>query len=83
MNLPKKMALGLIRFYRSHISPLKPPSCRFHPTCSIYAEQAISRFGFRKGVLLSMKRLAKCHPFHRDKTMICDSVPEVESENKG
>ncbi|MCY4568563.1 MAG: membrane protein insertion efficiency factor YidD [Candidatus Poribacteria bacterium] len=53
-----------IRFYRRFISPLLPPSCRFYPTCSQYALQALKRYGALKGCWLTIKRLAKCHPCH-------------------
>lgn len=62
-SLVSKAFLGLIIFYRRFISPLKPPSCRFYPTCSEYAEQAIRKYGL-KGVFLAFKRVLKCHPFH-------------------
>lgn len=58
------MCLGLIRFYQLFISPLKGPSCRFTPTCSQYAHEAISVYGPAKGFWLGLKRLARCHPFH-------------------
>lgn len=57
--------LLLIRFYRAYISPLKPPCCRFTPTCSEYALEAVKRYGPWKGMWLSLKRIAKCHPFHK------------------
>lgn len=60
----KRLLLALIRFYQQVISPLKPPSCRFYPTCSSYAIEAIERFGVCKGGWLAVKRLSKCHPFH-------------------
>lgn len=60
----KVIALGLIRFYQWALSPLLPPSCRFEPSCSRYAYQAIDRFGFVRGGWLAGKRLARCHPFH-------------------
>ena len=53
-----------IRFYRRFISPLKPPTCRFYPTCSEYALQAIEKHGPVKGSWLAAKRIARCHPFH-------------------
>lgn len=53
-----------IRFYQKALSPLKPPSCRFYPTCSQYGIEAIERFGPLKGGYLTMKRILKCHPFH-------------------
>lgn len=61
----KKILLWLIRFYRKNISPAKPPCCRFMPTCSQYAYQAIEKYGAGKGSLLAAKRLCKCHPFHK------------------
>jgi putative membrane protein insertion efficiency factor len=54
--------VGPIRFYRYFLSPLAPPSCRFTPTCSAYALEAIERHGAIKGVSLALKRLARCHP---------------------
>ena len=60
----KKLLLGMISFYRKWISPLKKPTCRFYPTCSAYAYEAISKYGAMKGSLLAVKRLLKCHPFH-------------------
>lgn len=60
----KTLLIWLIRGYRQFISPLLPPSCRFQPTCSQYALQAIDRFGASKGSLLAVKRILRCHPFH-------------------
>jgi len=55
----------LIRFYQKWISPLKGrPTCRFYPTCSTYAYQAIAKYGAWKGSRMAIKRLMKCHPFH-------------------
>ena len=51
-----------IRFYRYFISPMFPPSCRFHPTCSEYAKESIEKYGIIKGATLASKRLVKCHP---------------------
>ncbi|WP_010274103.1 membrane protein insertion efficiency factor YidD [Paenibacillus senegalensis] len=53
-----------VLFYRKFISPLKPPTCRFYPTCSQYALESIENHGAWKGSLLSIKRICKCHPFH-------------------
>ncbi|MCI5802016.1 MAG: membrane protein insertion efficiency factor YidD [Oscillospiraceae bacterium] len=62
----KRVLIWLIRLYQRFLSPLKPaPTCRFYPTCSSYAIQAISRFGIWKGGLLALKRILSCHPFHR------------------
>jgi putative membrane protein insertion efficiency factor len=54
----------LIKFYRKYMSPLKKPSCRFYPTCSAYAIQALEKYGAVKGSLLAAKRILKCHPFN-------------------
>ena len=60
----KQLALGLLWLYRYAISPLMPPHCRFEPTCSSYAQQAIQRYGIARGGLLTLRRLTKCHPWH-------------------
>ena len=59
----KRFALKLIRLYQLTISQVKPPSCRFTPTCSQYTYEAIIKFGLLKGVWLGARRLARCHPF--------------------
>ena len=58
------LALLLIRFWQAVPSPLLGPRCRFHPTCSEYARQAVGRRGLAKALPLVARRLAKCHPFH-------------------
>lgn len=60
----KKLCILLIRFYQLFISPLFPPTCRFYPTCSQYAIEAIQKKGVLRGGWLAIKRIAKCHPFH-------------------
>ncbi len=60
----KKISAVLIKIYQYIISPVLPPSCRFYPTCSEYALEAINEFGFGKGLLYAIKRIFKCHPFH-------------------
>ncbi|MCH1625425.1 membrane protein insertion efficiency factor YidD [Fredinandcohnia quinoae] len=60
----KSVFIGIIRFYQKFISPLKPPTCRFYPTCSHYGLEAIKRFGAIKGGWLTIKRISKCHPLH-------------------
>lgn len=60
----KHVFLFIIGFYRKVISPLKPPTCRFYPTCSSYGLEAIQKFGAFKGGYLTIKRILKCHPFH-------------------
>lgn len=59
----KTLLLGLIRLYQYGISPFTPPACRFSPSCSEYAREAIERHGACKGGWLTLKRLARCHPF--------------------
>lgn len=54
----------LLTVYRTCVSPLLGPACRFHPTCSVYAQDAIERYGVIKGGLMAVRRLLKCHPFH-------------------
>ncbi len=54
----------MLKIYRRFISPLKPATCRFYPTCSTYALGALQKYGFLKGFWLSLIRLSKCHPFH-------------------
>lgn len=60
----KYLALILIRFYQKVLSPLLPPSCRFVPTCSQYAVEAIAHFGFFKGGWLAVRRIVRCHPLN-------------------
>ncbi|MFC1988004.1 membrane protein insertion efficiency factor YidD [Chloroflexota bacterium] len=60
----KELALGLIRLYQMTLSQVMPPSCRFIPTCSQYTYEAITRYGFIKGVWLGVRRILHCHPFH-------------------
>ncbi len=60
----KRVFILLIRFYRNFLSPLKPPSCRYIPTCSEYALLAVERYGAWKGGWLAVKRILRCHPFH-------------------
>jgi putative membrane protein insertion efficiency factor len=58
----RRVAIFLIRLYQVLLSPLMPPSCRFTPSCSNYAIEAVRRHGFCAGMLLAMKRLVRCHP---------------------
>ena len=61
----KKLLLALIRFYSAAISPYFPARCRFRPTCSAYAYEAIQKYGAAKGGWLALKRLCRCHPFYK------------------
>jgi putative membrane protein insertion efficiency factor len=75
----KILLIWLIQLYRISISPLFPPTCRFQPTCSVYAMQAIERFGVWRGCWLGIKRILRCHPFHPGGF---DPVPEVTKQTK-
>ena len=61
----KKLLIALIRFYQRHISANTPPVCRFTPTCSAYALEAIEKYGAVKGGFLTVKRLLRCNPFYK------------------
>ncbi|MFC4619709.1 membrane protein insertion efficiency factor YidD [Camelliibacillus cellulosilyticus] len=76
----KWIGIAIITFYQKVISPIKPPTCRFYPTCSQYGLEAFKRFGFFKGGWLTIKRLSKCHPFHSGGF---DPVPERDAVKMG
>lgn len=61
----KHVFLSLIRFYQRRISPLFPGCCRFRPTCSAYAYEAVSKYGAFKGGYLALKRILRCHPLYK------------------
>ncbi len=61
----KRLLIALIRFYRKFISPLFPPRCRFYPTCSQYALEAIEKKGALKGSIMAIWRILRCHPFSK------------------
>ena len=61
----KKVLILLIRFYQKAISPLFPPCCRFVPTCSQYALEAVTKYGALKGGKMAIRRILRCHPFHK------------------
>lgn len=75
----KRLLIGLIRWYQRAISSHTPPSCRFTPTCSAYAIEAIGRFGALKGTWLTIKRLARCHPWGGHGY---DPVPEKDENDR-
>ncbi|GHV04220.1 putative membrane protein insertion efficiency factor [Spirochaetia bacterium] len=64
MAILRKLALLLIRFYQGAVSPHFPPSCRYVPTCSAYAYEAVEKYGVCRGVFLAVKRILRCHPLH-------------------
>jgi len=59
----KSALIALLKFYKLAISPILPPSCRFSPTCSQYASEAIARYGAMRGSVLALRRLLRCNPF--------------------
>ena len=61
----KKFVTSAIRFYKRQISPLSPPRCRYIPTCSEYALEAVEKYGAVKGSWLAAKRILRCNPFHK------------------
>ena len=61
----KKALLAVIRFYQRYVSPAFPARCRFRPTCSAYALEAIQKYGALKGGYLALRRLLRCHPFYK------------------
>ena len=72
----KRFLLAMIRFYRRNLSRRKKhPTCRYIPTCSAYAQEAIEKYGAAKGGWLALKRLSRCHPFHRGEHDFFDPVP--------
>ena len=68
-------AVVLIKFYQLCISPFTPPTCRFTPTCSQYALEAVEKYGALKGGWLALKRICRCHPFYHGKHPYYDPVP--------
>ena len=71
----KRILIGLIRFYQKAISPMRPPCCRFIPTCSAYAVEAVEKYGAWKGGWLALRRVLRCNPFHRQNSIQYDPVP--------
>ena len=71
----KKILIALVKFYQKYISPMRQPCCRFIPTCSQYALEALEKYGALKGSWLALKRLLRCHPFYHGKHDFYDPVP--------
>jgi putative membrane protein insertion efficiency factor len=78
MSIVNNLFISIIRFYQKFISPMTPPSCRYYPSCSQYAVEAIQTHGSLKGSYLAIKRLSRCHPFHQGGH---DPVPENKLNN--
>ncbi len=64
MPWTKRLVLGLLAFYKRFISPMLPPSCRFVPTCSEYAYEAVEKYGVIRGGWMGVRRILRCHPFY-------------------
>jgi putative membrane protein insertion efficiency factor len=64
-SVAARVAIALLGFYRRFISPALPRACRFYPTCSAYALEAVTRYGFLRGIRMAAIRLCKCHPLHK------------------
>lgn len=79
-RLLQKIILNLIRLYQKAISPLLGNRCRFYPSCSAYLDEALTLHGVWKGLLLGVRRLLRCHPFHAGGF---DPVPNSKVENDG
>lgn len=71
----KKLLIKLVRLYQKYISPLRPACCRYIPTCSQYAIEALEKYGALKGGWLALKRFSGCHPFHLGEHDFYDPVP--------
>ena len=71
----KAFLLSAIGFYQRCISPYRPPCCRFIPTCSQYALEAVEKYGALKGGWLALRRILRCHPFHLKEQPVYDPVP--------
>lgn len=92
-RLPARGLAAMLRAYHRYYSPLRPPACRFTPSCSVYASTAIERFGVLRGGWLAVRRLAKCHPYHRgghdpvppevDRNGAAESVASVRPNTSG
>lgn len=65
MNAPRRAVVGLLRLYKRFVSPLLPPACRYEPTCSVYAAEAVELHGILRGSWLAARRLLRCHPLAR------------------
>lgn len=61
----KKFIIFVVKLYQRYISPLKKPCCRFYPTCSQYCIEAVAKYGAARGLFLFIKRILKCHPWHK------------------
>jgi putative membrane protein insertion efficiency factor len=65
VSVVSRIAIGALDLYKRFMSPLLPRACRFEPTCSVYAREAIARYGIGRGGVMAVGRLLRCHPFHK------------------
>jgi uncharacterized protein len=80
MSFPARVAVALLRAYRRFVSPLMGRHCRYEPTCSAYATEAIARWGALRGSVLAVRRVARCHPFAPGGF---DPVPRPDASHPG
>ena len=78
----KRVLLALVRFYRRAISPFRPPCCRYTPTCSQYALEAIEKYGALKGGWMAFRRILRCNPFHKAVTTPFPDSKEYRRKDK-
>ena len=71
----KRIFIALIRFYQTAVSPYRPRCCNYIPTCSQYALEAVEKYGALKGGFLALRRVFRCNPLHRQKSIEYDPVP--------
>jgi putative membrane protein insertion efficiency factor len=86
VNLAARAVIGGVRLYQAAVSPRRGPSCRFGPTCSAYAVEAIESFGIGRGTWLALRRLSRCHPFHAggyDPVPVGSGRPTAFPESEG
>ena len=79
MKIAGTLIVGLLRAYKAVLSPLLPPSCRFLPSCSMYAVEAIEKHGAGRGIVLAARRLGRCHPLHPGGFDPVPAITKVES----
>ena len=75
-----RLLLLVIAFYQHCISPLTGPHCRYYPTCSAYAAEAVRRYGARRGGWMALRRILRCHPFHAGGYDPVPTVPTIQNE---